>query len=82
VHESLLILPSCTYPHPPSSSTVDVSRSITTTEEQQYAKIIDSIPTFSGEPQENNHDWLDIVSLKFDIIGDDSRQKRRFIPQY
>ena len=51
-------------------------------EEQQYAKIIDSIPTFSGEPQENIHDWLDIISLKFEIIGYDSRQKRRFIPQY
>ncbi|CAF2848303.1 unnamed protein product [Rotaria sp. Silwood2] len=51
-------------------------------EEQQYGKIIDSIPIFSGQPIENITEWLDIVSLKFDIIGYDSRQKRRFLPQY
>lgn len=51
-------------------------------EDQQYSKIIDSIPVFSGQPKDNVNDWLDIVSLKFDIIGYDSRQKRRFIAQY
>ena len=53
-----------------------------TMEAPQYAKIIDSIPIFSGEPKENVSDWLDIVTLKFDIIGYDALQKRRFIPQY
>ena len=37
---------------------------------------------FSGQSNENIKDWLEIVSLKFDIIGYDSRQKRRFIAQY
>ena len=49
-------------------------------EEHQHCKIIDSIPIFSGQSNENIKDWLEIVSLKFDIIGYDSRQKRRFIP--
>jgi hypothetical protein len=48
----------------------------------QYAQIIDSIPTFSGEAKENVNDWLDIVSLKFDIMGYEAHKKRRFIPQY
>jgi len=51
-------------------------------EDPQYRNIIDSIPTFSGESRENINDWLEIISLKFDILGYDSRQKRRFIPQY
>ncbi|CAF4931371.1 unnamed protein product, partial [Rotaria sp. Silwood1] len=51
-------------------------------EEQQYSKIIDSIPVFSGQSKEDIKEWLEIVSLKFDIIGYDARQKRRFIPQY
>jgi len=51
-------------------------------EEQQYRKIIDTIPTFSGEPHDNVHEWLDTVSLKFDIIGYNPLQKRRFIAQY
>ncbi|CAF0940209.1 unnamed protein product [Rotaria sordida] len=65
-----------------TDSRVDISRSTTIMEGPQYSKIIDSIPTFSGDPHENINDWLDIISLKFDIIGYDSRQKRRFIPQY
>ena len=48
----------------------------------QIRNIIDSIPTFSGDPAHNVHDWIEIVSLKFDIIGYDSNQRRRFLPQY
>ena len=51
-------------------------------EDHQLRNIVDSIPTFSGEPAHNVHDWLEIVSLKFDIIGYDHLQRRRFIPQY
>src|ERR1700722_15906784 len=51
-------------------------------EAHQLAKIIDSIPSFSGESRDNIQDWLEIVSLKFDLLGYDTRQKRRFIPQY
>jgi hypothetical protein len=65
---------------PPSK--LDLAPSTTNMEEPKYHNIIDSIPIFSGEPHENINDWLDIVLLKFDIIGYDSRQKRRFIPQY
>lgn len=65
---------------PPSTS--EKSHTTLTMEEQQYANIIDSIPTFSGESRDNIHDWLDIISLKFDLLAYDPRQKRRFIPQY
>lgn len=67
-----------------SSSTTQSQNSTTTTsmEDHQYRKIIDSIPTFSGDPHENVTDWLEVLSLKFDIIGYNHVQKRRFIPQY
>ena len=61
---------------------MEVTRSPNSMEEHQYGKIIDSIPIFSGQSNENIKDWLEIVSLKFDIIGYGSRQKQRFIPQY
>ncbi|CAF1497821.1 unnamed protein product [Adineta ricciae] len=51
-------------------------------EAQQYSKIIDTIPVFSGNPHGNIHEWLDLVVLKFDMIGYTAIQKRRFIPQY
>ena len=65
-----------------SQSDLEVIRSLNSMEEHQYGKIIDSIPIFSGKSNENIKDWLEIVSLRFDIIGYDSRRKRRFIPQY
>jgi len=45
------------------------SSSNTSMEAQQYSKIIDSIPIFSGNPRENVHEWLDLVVLKFGMIG-------------
>ncbi|CAF2802529.1 unnamed protein product [Rotaria sp. Silwood2] len=68
--------------HTSSTTHYDTLSSIARMEDHQYSQIINSIPTFSGTPHENINDWLDIVSLKFDIIGYASRQKRRFIPQY
>jgi hypothetical protein len=70
--------------HTSASSDINLQNSHPNTrmEDQQYKKIIDSIPTFSGEPRENVNDWLEVVSLKFDIIGYDNLQKRRFVPQY
>lgn len=65
-----------------TDSNSNISHSTTMLEQHQFEKIIDSIPTFSGDPHENIDDWLDIVSLKFDIIGYDHKQKRRFLPQY
>lgn len=68
----------------PTSSDITTSGfgSTTAMEDYQYRNIIDSIPTFSGEAHENIHDWLEIVSLKFEILGYNHLQKRRFIPQY
>ncbi len=52
---------------------MELFRSATSMEEHQYIKIIDSISTFSDKPQKNINDWLNILSLKFDIIGYDFR---------
>ena len=41
-------------------------------EDHHYSKILDSIPIFSGILHQNIAERLDIVSLKFDIIGYDS----------
>ena len=71
-----------TLPHSISPTQPDPFSSITAMEDHHYNTILDSIPVFSGTPHENIAEWLDIVNLKFDIIGYDSRQKRRFIPQY
>ena len=57
-------------------------RNTVSLEDHQLRNIVDSIPTFSGEPTQDVRDWLEIVSLKFDIIGYDPLQRRRFIPQY
>jgi len=65
-----------------SDPPLNFSRPNTNMVDHQFGKVIDSIPTFSGEPRENVNDWLKIVSLKFDIFGYYSHQKRRFIPQY
>ena len=54
---------------------MEITPSTTTMEEHQYSKTIDSIPTFSGQQKENITDWLEIVSLKFDIIVYDSQRK-------
>ena len=51
-------------------------------EDPQLRHVVDSIPTFSGAPTHNVQEWLAIVVLKFDIIGYDPSQRRRFIPQY
>lgn len=58
------------------------SQNTVSMENHQLRNIVDSIPTFSGEPTQDVRDWLEIVSLKFDIIGYDPLQRRRFIPQY
>ncbi|CAF2925422.1 unnamed protein product [Rotaria sp. Silwood2] len=68
--------------HTSSTTQSDNLYSIYAMADSQYSKLIDSIPTFSGNPHENINQWLGIVSLKFYIIGYDSRQKCRFIPQY
>jgi hypothetical protein len=69
--------------HPSSASSdfsaPDPCRSM---EAAQYARIIETIPVFSGTSTENVSDWLEIITLKFDIIGYDATQKRRFVPQY
>jgi hypothetical protein len=67
---------------PTTSASGITSRSAATMEEHQLRNIVDTIPTFSGEHTQNVRDWLEIVSLKFDIIGYDSLQRRRFLPQY
>jgi Zinc knuckle len=64
----------------PTSGTT--SRSAAPMEDHQLRNIVDSIPTFSGEHTQNVREWIEIVSLKFDIIDYDSLQRRRFIPQY
>lgn len=51
-------------------------------EQYQYKAVINSIPTFSGETREKVDDWLEIISLKFDILAYEPQQRRRFIPQY
>ena len=73
----------------PSSSSSSASFSPLSTlprtismEDHQLRNIIDSIPTFSGESMHNVKEWLSIVVLKFDIIGYNQSQRRRFIPQY
>lgn len=58
------------------------SSALVVMETQQYSKIIDSIPIFSGNPGENVYEWLELVDLKFDMIGYTAAHKRRFIPQY
>lgn len=63
----------------PSTDTIST---LQITMEAQYKAIIDSIPTFSGTTPENVITWLDIVSLKFDLLNYEPPQRRRFIPQY
>jgi hypothetical protein len=65
-----------------ASTSRNHSRFTASMEDHQLRNIVDSIPTFSAEPTQNVRDWLEIVSLKFDIIGYDPLQRRRFIPQY
>ncbi|CAF1540749.1 unnamed protein product [Adineta ricciae] len=66
----------------PNLSSSNPSSSLVGMETQQYSKIIESVPIFSGSPRENVTDWLALVNLKFDMIGYTALQKRRFIPQY
>ena len=70
---------SSTSPTPSVSTVPDPLRNM---ESSQYARIIETIPIFSGTSNENVNDWLEIITLKFDIIGYDASQKRRFVPQY
>ena len=44
-------------------------------EGHRYSKIVNSIPIFSGTLHQNIPEKMNIVSLKFDTIGYDSRQK-------
>ena len=65
-----------------ASSSSKTSRSPVSMEDHQLRNIVDSIPTFSGDPNQNVRDWIEIISLKFDIIDYDPLQRRRFLPQY
>ena len=47
-----------------------------------YSKTVNSIPIFSGTLHQNIPERMNIVSLKFDTIGYDSRQKNRCIPHH
>ena len=51
-------------------------------EDHHYSKTVNSIPIFSGTLHQNVTERMNIVSLKFDTIGYDSRQKNQFIPQH
>ena len=51
-------------------------------ENHHYSKTVNSIPIFSETLHQNTPERMNIVSLKFDTIGYDSRQKNRFIPQH
>ena len=64
------------------SSTQAVTSSIIPMEDHHYSKTVNSIPIFSGALHQNISERLNIVSLKFDTLGYDSRQKNRFIPQH
>ena len=57
------------------SSTQAVTSSIIPREDHHYSKIVNSIPTFSGTLHQNIPEKINIVSLKVDTIGYDSRQK-------
>ena len=65
-----------------ASSSSKTSRPSASMEDHQLRNIVDSIPTFSGDPNQNVRDWIEIISLKFDIIDYDPLQRRRFLPQY
>ena len=69
--------PSCSRPKllHSLSSTQAVTSSIIPMEDQHYSKIVNSIPIFSGTLHQNIPERMNIVSLKFDTIGYDSRQK-------
>ena len=64
------------------SSTQAVTSSIIPMEGHRYSKIVNSNPIFSRTLHQNIPERMNIVSLKFDSIGYDSRQKNRFIPQH
>ena len=44
-------------------------------EDHHYSKIVNSVPIFSGTLHQSIPERMNIVSLKFDTIGYDSRQK-------
>jgi zinc knuckle protein len=52
------------------------------TEQHQLNKIIDSIPTFSGNASENVSEWVQTISLKFELLGYNAEACRRYVPQY
>ena len=57
------------------SSTQAVTSSIIPMEAHHYSKTVNSIPILSGTLHQNIPERMNIVSLKFDTIGYDSRQK-------
>jgi hypothetical protein len=63
----------------PLPSAIETTESMA---DSQLRIILESIPTFLGNTEQNVHDWLDVISLKFDIIGYDPVQRRRYLPQY
>ena len=64
------------------SSTQAVTSSIIPMEDHRYSKTVNSIPIFSETLHQNIPERMNIVSLKVDSIGYDSRQKNRFISQH
>ena len=62
------------------SSTQAVTSSTIPMENHHYSKTVNSIPIFSETLHQNTPERMNIVSLNFDTIGYDSRQKNRFIP--
>ena len=57
------------------SSTQAVTSSIIPMEDHHYSKIVNSIPIFSATLHQNIPERMNIVNLKFDTIGYDSRRK-------
>ena len=55
------------------SSTKAVTSSIIPMEDHHYSEIVNGIPIFSGTLHQNIPERMNIVSLKFDTIGYDSR---------
>ena len=51
-------------------------------ENHHHSKTVNSIPIFSKTLHQNIPERMNIVSLRFDTIGYNSRQKNRFISQH
>ena len=51
-------------------------------EDHHCSKTVNGVPIFSGTLHQNIPERMNIISLEFDAIAYDSRQKNRFIPKH